>query len=50
MDEEIGKIALKSHDLYQIVLSSLDDACKSYLNNEVKGSFPHKLIKKNIFQ
>ena len=48
VDSKTGKIALKSHDLYQIVLSSLDDACKSYLNKDCKGVFPHKLIN-NIF-
>ena len=48
VDNKTGKQALKSHDLYQILLCSLDNACKSYLNKDVKGIFPHKLIN-NIF-
>ena len=48
IDTVSGKIALKSHDIYQIVLCSLNDACKSYLGKQVKGIFPHKLIN-NIF-
>ena len=44
IDNETNKIALRTHDLYQILLCSLDDACKSYLGEELKGVFPHKMI------
>ena len=43
-DNKTGRIALKSHDLYQTVLASLDKSTQSFLNKEVKGIFPHKLI------
>ena len=48
VDTFSGKIALKSHDLYQITLASLDDSTKSYIGKECKGVFPHKLIN-NLF-
>ena len=47
-DNKTGKIALKTHALYQIVLSSLDKACQSYLNKDCKGCFPHEFLN-NIF-
>ena len=50
VDSKTGKIALKSHDLYQIVLCSLDSACKSYMNKDVKGIFPHKMINNLFFK
>ena len=49
LDRETGKIALKSHDIYQIVLCSLDNACESYLNEKAKGYFPHKMINHTYF-
>ncbi len=50
IDNESNKIALKTHDLYQILLCSLDDACKSYLGEELKGVFPHKMIGNLFFK
>ena len=50
IDNQSGKIALKSDDIYQIVLSSLDSACKSYLGKQLKGIFPHKLINNTWFK
>jgi hypothetical protein len=49
VDRVSGKCALKSHDLCQILLSSLDGATKSFLNKKCKGVFPHKLINKIFF-
>ena len=49
-DNVSNKIALQTHDLCQIVLASLDDACKDYLNKDVKGAFPHKLMNNLFFQ
>ena len=48
IDTLSGKIALKSHDIYQITLASLDDSTKSYVGKECKGLFPHKMIN-NLF-
>ena len=50
IDSKTGKFALKSHDLYQIVMCSLDSACKSYMNKDVKGIFPHKMINNLFFK
>ena len=39
VDNMSGKTALKSHDLYQITLASLDSSTKSYLGKECKRCF-----------
>ena len=44
IDTISGKVALKSHDLYQVVLTSLNNACDSFMGQKLKGIFPHKLI------
>ena len=48
-DNETGRIALKSHDICQITLGSLDKACESYLGEKLKGKFPHLFINKHFF-
>ena len=49
VDKESGKVALRSHDICQILMSSLDKATQSFLNKKCKGIFPHKLINKVFF-
>ena len=50
IDTVSGKVALKSHDLYQIVLTSLKIACDSFMGEKLKGIFPHKLINDIFFK
>ena len=45
-----GKVELKSHDLYQIVLTSLNNACDSFMGGKLKGIFPHKLMNDIFFK
>ena len=50
IDTISGKVALKSHDLYQVVLTSLNNACDSFMGQKLKGIFPHKLINDIFFK
>ena len=50
IDTISGKVALKSHDLYQIVLTILNKACDSFMCEKLKGIFPHKLINDIFFK
>lgn len=45
-DEKHGRIVLKSHDICNILTSSLDEAVKSFCNESLKGVFPHKYMNK----
>ena len=45
-----GKSGIKSHDLYQIVLTSLNNACDIFMGGKLKGIFPHKLINDIFFK
>ena len=50
IDTISGKVALKRHDLYQIVLTSLNNACDSFMGEKLKGVFSHKLINDAFFK
>ena len=48
-DTKSGKMALRTHDLCQITNCSLADACKSFINEDLKGKFPHLYINNRFF-
>ena len=50
IDTISGKQALKSHDLYQIVLTSLNKACDSFMGETLKRISRHKLIDDILFK
>ena len=45
-DEDHGRIILKTHDICNILTSSLDEAVKSFCGESLKGTFPHKYMNK----
>ena len=50
IDTVSGKVKLKSHDLYQIVLTSLTNACDSFMGKKSKGISPHTLSNYMFFE
>ena len=45
-DEEHGRLILKTHDICNILTTSLDVAVKSFCGETLKGVFPHKYMNK----
>ena len=45
-DEDHGRVILKTHDICNILTSSLDMAVKSFCGESLKGTFPHKYMNK----